>query len=86
MKPVPQALLEGLQHLAPPGAEVVSLDWAYDGEDFNLAVFVDDEEDRRALEDRLLDAVMDYDEAQGTFTMCMVWPKREKARAGVREE
>ena len=65
MKPVPQALLEGLQHLAPPGAEVVPLDWAYDGEDYNLAVFVDDE-------------------AHGTFTMCMVRPKRERTRAGMR--
>ena len=63
---------------------MVSLDWAYDGEDYNLAVFVDDGEDRRALEDRLLDAVMDYDEAHGSFTMCMVRPKREKTRAGVR--
>ena len=85
MKPVPRSLLEHLHHLAPPGAEVVPRDWAYDGEDFNLAVFVDNGEDRRALEDRLLDAVMDYDEIHGTFTMCMVWPKREKARAGVRE-
>lgn len=84
MKPVPQALLERLHQLAPTEAEVVPLDWAYDGEDHNLAVFVDEEEDRRALEDRLLDAVMDYDEAHRTFTVCMVWPKGAKARVGVR--
>lgn len=84
MKQVPQALVERPQHLAPPGAEVVPLVWAYDGEDHNLAVLVDDEEDRRALEDSLLDVVMDYDEAHGTFTVCMVWPKREKARVGVK--
>ena len=76
MKPVPRALLERLQQLVPPEAEVVPLDWAFDGEDHNLAVFVEEGEDRRALEDRLLDAVMDYDEAHGTFTMCLVWPKQ----------
>jgi hypothetical protein len=84
MKPVPRALLERLQQLAPPGADIVPLDWAYDGEDYHLAVFVDEGEDRRALEYRLLDAVMDYDEAHGTFTMCLVWPKQKRSLAGVR--
>ncbi|MGH8064545.1 MAG: hypothetical protein ACRERE_04765 [Candidatus Entotheonellia bacterium] len=84
MKPVPRGLLAGLQHLVPPGAEVVPLDWAFDGEDYNVAVFVDDGEDRRALEDRLLDAVIDYDEAHGTLTMCMLWPKQKRALAGVK--
>jgi hypothetical protein len=84
MKPVPRALLERLQSLAPPGADVVPLEWAYDGEDYHLAVFVDEGEDRRALEDRLLDAVMDYDEAHGTFTMCLVWLKHQRTLAGVR--
>jgi hypothetical protein len=84
MKPVPRALLERLQALAPPGAEVVPLEWAYDGEDYHLAVFVDEGQDRRALEDQLLDAVMDYDEAHGTFTMCLVWPKQKRMLAGVR--
>jgi hypothetical protein len=79
-----RALLERLQHLAPPGAKVVSLEWAYDGEDYNLAVFVDEGEDRRALEDRFLDALMDYDEAYGTFTLCLVWPKQKRTLAGVR--
>jgi hypothetical protein len=84
MKPVPRELLQGVQRLVPVGAEVVPLTRAYDGEDHHLAVFVDEGEDRRALEDRLLDAVMDYDEAHGTFTLCLVWPKQERALAGVR--
>jgi hypothetical protein len=84
MKPVPHVLLEQIQRLAPPDAEVVPLEWAYDGEDYNLAVFVGDGEDRRALEDRLLDAIMDYDEAHGTFTLCLVWPKQKRTLAGVR--
>ena len=54
MKPVPRALLERLQQLASPGAEVVPLDWAFDGEDHNLAVFIDDAEAPSAIEDRLL--------------------------------
>jgi hypothetical protein len=83
MKPVPRVLLEQIQRLAPPDAEVVPLEWAYDGEDYNLAVFVDEGKDRRALEDHLLDAVMDYDEAHGTFTMCLVWPKQKRTLAGV---
>lgn len=78
------ALLEQIQRVAPPGTEVVPLEWAYDGEDYNLAVFIDEAEDPRAIEDRLLDAVIDYDEAHGTFTMCLVWPKQKRALAGVR--
>jgi hypothetical protein len=42
MKPVPHALLEQIQRVAPAGAEVMSMEWAYDGEDYNLAVFVDE--------------------------------------------
>jgi hypothetical protein len=84
MKPVPLVLLEQIQRLVPPGGEVVPLDWAYEDEDYHVAVFVDEGEDRRALEDRLLDAVMDYDEAHGTFTLCSVWPKQQRTLAGVR--
>lgn len=84
MKPVPRELLEQVQRLLPPGADLVPLEWAYDGEDYHLAVFVDEREDRRALEDRLLDAVMDYDEAHGTFTLCLVWPKQKRTLAGVK--
>jgi hypothetical protein len=63
---------------------VVPLDWAFDGEDHNVAVFIDDAEAPSAIEDHLLDAVMDYDEAHGTFTMCLVWPKQKRALAGRR--
>jgi hypothetical protein len=83
MNPVPRTLLEQIQRLAPAGAEVVLLDWAYEDEDQNIAVFIDDREDARRTEGRLLDVVSDYDEAHGTFTVCMVWHKREKALAGV---
>jgi hypothetical protein len=84
MKPVRHVLLEQIQRLVPPDTEVVPLEWAYDGEDYNLAVFIGDGEGRRALEDRLLDAVIDYDEAHGTFTLCLVWPKEKRTLAGVR--
>jgi hypothetical protein len=36
----------------------------------------------RQIEDRLIDTVMDYDAAHGTFTLCMVWHQRDKALAG----
>jgi hypothetical protein len=84
MKPVPRTLLEQLQPLIPPGGEVVPLEWAYDGEDYHLAVFVDEGEDRRALEDQLLDVIMDYDEAHDTFTLCLVWPKSKRVLAGIK--
>jgi hypothetical protein len=83
MKPVPQALLKRIEELAPQGSEVIALDWAYEDEDHNVAVFIDDQEDVRLAEERLLDAVSDYDEAHGTFTLCLVWHKRDKALAGV---
>jgi hypothetical protein len=84
MKPVPQELLTRLAEIAPPGSEVIPMDWAYEDEDHNIAVFIDDRQDARATEKRLLDVVSDYDEAHGTFTVCMVWHQREKAVAGVR--
>jgi hypothetical protein len=83
VKPVPQALLKRIKELAPQGSEVIPLDWAYEDEDHNIAVFVDDQEDARLAEKRLLDEVSDYDEAHGTFTLCLVWHKRDKALAGV---
>ena len=84
MKPVPTALIERIQRLAPPGSEILPLDWTYEDEDYNIAVLIEDDEDARVLEERLLDPIIDYDEAHGTFTICMVWHKREKALAGVR--
>jgi len=41
-------------------------------------------EQARQLEGRCIDAVMDYDAAHGTFTLCIVWRESEKANAGVR--
>jgi hypothetical protein len=84
MKPVPKALLERIREAIPAGSEVIPLDWTYEDEDYNIAVLVDDKEDSHAIEDRLLDPIMDYDEAHGTYTICMVWPKRKKTSAGVR--
>jgi hypothetical protein len=87
MKPVPTELVELVKKVAPPEAEVVPLDWAYEHEDYNVAVVVPDAvtyEEARQIEDRLIDAVMDYDAAYGTFTLCMVWREHEKASAGIR--
>jgi hypothetical protein len=84
MKTVPKDLLERIQEVIPAGSEVIPLDWAYEDEDYNIAVLVDDGEDPRAVEDCLLDPIIDYDEAHGTYTICMVWLKRKKTLAGVR--
>jgi hypothetical protein len=84
MKPAPKALLERIRNTIPAGSEVIPLGWAYEEEDYNIAVLVDDGEDPHAIEDRLLDPIIDYDEAHGTYTVCMVWPKRKRALAGVR--
>jgi hypothetical protein len=73
-----------MQDLVPPGDEFVPLEWTYDGEDHHFAVFVDEGVDRRALEGWLLDAVTDYDEEHGTYTMCIVWPKQRRMLAGIR--
>jgi hypothetical protein len=87
MKPVPQKLLEQVQKVAPPEAEVIPLSWAFEQEDYNLAVVMPDTTDRaaaRQLEDELLDVVMDWDEAHETFTVCKVWREDEMARPGMR--
>ena len=85
-KPVPRDLLELVQKTAPPEADVVPLSWAYEDEDYNIAIVMPDTVDRleaRQIEDRLIDAVMDYDAAHGTFTLCMVWREHEKVYAGI---
>ena len=87
MKPVPQDLLELVQKTAPPEAEIVPLAWAFEDEDYNIAVVMPDGVDRvtaRQIEDRLIDAVIDWDAAHRTFTLCKVWRQHEMARAGVR--
>ena len=86
MKPVPQDLLELVKKAAPPEADVVPLPWAFEKEDYNLAVVMPDDVDRltaRQIEDRLLDVIIEYDEAHDTFTVCKVWREQEMARAGV---
>ena len=87
MKPVPQELLKRLRKVAPLEADIVSLPWAFEDEDYNIAVVMPDTIDRmaiRALEDRLLDVVMDWDDMYDTFTVCKVWQQHEKVYAGVR--
>jgi hypothetical protein len=84
-KPVPQDLLELVQKTAPPEADVMPLSWAYDDEDYNIAIVMPDTVERleaRQIEDCLIDAVMDYDAAHDTFTLCMVWREHEMARPG----
>jgi hypothetical protein len=83
MKPVPKELLERIREVIPAGSEVIPLGWRYEDEDYNIAVVVDDEGDPSAIEDRLLDPIIDYDETHGTYTICMVWPKRKRALAGI---
>ena len=51
-----------------------------------VAVVISDAVDRveaRQLRDRLIEAVMDYDDGHGTFTVCMVWHEREKTHVGL---
>lgn len=86
-QPVPPGLLELIAKTAPQDATLVPLAWAYEDETYNIAVVVPDtvtDDDVRQIEDRLLDAVMDWDEAHGTYTLTMVWREREKATAGIR--
>jgi hypothetical protein len=83
MKPVPKELLERIRGSIPAGSEVIPLNWTYEDEDYNIAVLVDDGEDPRAIEDRLLDPIIDYDEVHRTYTICMVWPKLKETLAGV---
>jgi len=77
-KRVPKSLLEQIKTVVPPTAEVVPLDFRYDDEDYNIAVFVGKGTDRKRLQDRLFDLVFDYDDAHGTTTLCYVWPKSER--------
>ena len=87
MKPVPQELLDLIKKAAPLEAEIVPLPWAYEHEDHNIAVVMPDTVGRleaRAIEERLIDVIMDYDAAHGTFTLCLVWQEHEMARPGVR--
>jgi hypothetical protein len=68
--------------MVPPGSEVLPLHWTYEDEDYSIAVLVDDEEDSHAIEDRLLDTIIDNDEAHTTYTSYMVWPKQKNHLPG----
>ena len=86
MKPVPSELVELVKKAAPSSAKILPLSWAYEGEDYNIAVVVPDAvtyKEARQLEGCLIDAVMDYDTAHGTFTLCLVWRESEKTQTGV---
>jgi hypothetical protein len=87
MKSVPRDLLELVQKTAPPEAEIVPLTWAFEDEDYNIAVVMPDGIERdvaRQIEAQLIDAVIDWDAAHHTFTLCKVWRQHDIARAGVR--
>jgi hypothetical protein len=67
MKPVSRELLERIGEAIPADSEVIPLDWHYEDEDYNIAVLVDDGEDVRRIEDRLLDPIIDYNETHGNL-------------------
>ena len=77
-KHVPSTLLKKIKGVIPLDTEVMPLDFRYEDEDYNIAVFVDDGVDRVCLQDRLYDTIFDYDDAHGTATLCYVWPKNER--------
>ena len=77
-KHVPSTLLKQIKAVVPPDTEVMPLDFRYEDEDYNIAVFVDEGVDRVCLQDRLYDIVFDYDDAHGTATLCYVWPRSER--------
>jgi hypothetical protein len=77
-KHVPKTLLTQIKAVLPHDAEVVPLDFRYEDADYNIAVFVEEGVNSVALQDRLYDLVFDYDDAQGTATLCYVWPKSER--------
>jgi hypothetical protein len=78
-KRIPKTLLERIKAVVPLGAEVIPLTFRYEDEDYNIAVFVDEDVDHTCLQDRLYDLIFDYDDAHGTATLCYVWPKSERA-------
>ena len=84
MKPVPQELLQLVKQTAPPEAEVMPLPWTYEHETYNIAVVMPETVDRRTarqIEARIIDALIDYDAAHQTFTLCMVWDEKPHIEA-----
>ena len=79
MKPVPQELRQLVKQTAPPEAEVMPLPWTYEHETYNIAMVRPETVDRstvRQIEERIIDALIDYDTAHKTFTLCMVWDEK----------
>jgi len=79
MKPVPHELLQLVKQTAPTEAEVMPLPWIYEHETYNIAVVMPEPVDRctaRQIEARIIDALIDYDTAHQTFTLCMVWDEK----------
>ena len=89
MQPVPQELVELVRKTAPAEAEIVPLSWAFEDEDYNIAVGMPDTVERvtaRQIEEQLIEAVLDWDATHGTFTLCKVWREREMARRALSQE
>jgi hypothetical protein len=94
MNLVPMELLELVKKAAPPEAEVVTLPWTYEDEDYNIAIVMPDTFDyleAQQIEDRLIDAVIDYDAAYHTslsVKSCVngTWHSLACAEAGIKEE
>ena len=77
-KDTPQKLLVQIAAVVPPDAEVVPLNFQYEDEDYNIAIFVGEHTDGSTLQDRLYDLIFPYDDRHGTSTLCNVWPKSER--------
>jgi hypothetical protein len=77
-KRVPKKLLAQIIAIVPPDAEVVPLDFHYEDEDYNIAVFVSETTDLTALQDVLYDLIFNYDDTHGTNSLCYVWLDSER--------
>jgi hypothetical protein len=77
-KRVPEKLLAQIIAMVPPDAEVVPLDFHYEDEDYNIAVFVGEATERAVLQDSLYDLIFSYDDIHGTNSLCYVWPDSER--------
>lgn len=77
-KEIPQKLLVQIAAVVPLDAEVLPLNFQYEDEDYNIAVFVSKHTDDPTLQDRLYDLIFTYDDQHGTSTLCNVWPRSER--------
>jgi hypothetical protein len=84
MKTVPPDLLTRIHQVVPENAKVVPRPWAYEDEDYNIAVFMPpmtDHTEMGQLKEAILEVVMDWDERYGTYTVCLVHPEEELTRS-----